>query len=92
MLDEDMAKELNKEVVKKLCEDSYLINMMMVMVVALIMKLCENSYLINMMMVMVVEVIMKLKVIMLAGQGGCKILSGQVYPSPSPFVKKSKFC
>ena len=47
MLDEDMAKELNKEMVKKLCEDSYLINMMMVMVVALIMKLCENSYLIN---------------------------------------------
>ena len=68
MLDEDMAKELNKEVVKKLCEDSYLINMMMVMVV---------------------EVIMKLKVIMLAGQGGCKILSGQVYPFP--FVEKSKF-
>ena len=68
-MDEDMAKELNKEVVKKLCEDSYLINMMMVMVV---------------------EVIMKLKVIMLAGQGGCKILSGQVYPSPSPFVKKIK--
>ena len=55
-------------------------------------KLCEDSYLINMMMVMVVEVIMKLKVIMLAGQGGCKILSGLVYPSPSPFVKESKFC
>ena len=34
VLDEDMAKELNKEMVKKLCEDSYLINMMMVMVVA----------------------------------------------------------
>ena len=73
-MDEDMAKELNKEMVKKLCEDSYLKNMMMVMVVALIMKLCENSYLINMMMVMVVEVIMKLKAIMPAGQGGCKIL------------------
>ena len=74
MVDEDMAKELNKEVVKKLCEDSFLINMMMVMVVEVIMKLCENSYLINMMMVMVVEVIMKLKAIMPAGQGGCKIL------------------
>ena len=35
VLDEDMAKELDKEMVKKLCEDSYLINMMMVMVVAL---------------------------------------------------------
>ena len=69
-----MAKELNKKMVQKLCEDSYLINMMMVMVVALIMKLCENSYLINMMMVMVVEVIMKLEAIMPAGQGGCKIL------------------
>ena len=43
MLDEDMAKELNKEMVKKLCEDSYLINMMMVMVVALIMFVAQQS-------------------------------------------------
>ena len=39
MVDEGVAKELNKEVVKKLCEGSDLVNMMMVMVVEVIMKL-----------------------------------------------------
>ena len=57
MVDEDVAKELNKEVVK---------------------ELCEGSDLADMMMVMVVDVVMKLKVVMemmLAGQGGFRILS-----------------
>ena len=51
-------------------------------------ELCEGSDLVDMMMVMVVEVVIKLKVVMemmLAGQGGCRILLGQVTPT-SPLL------
>ena len=39
VVEEDVAKEFNKEVIKKLCEGSDLVNVMTMMVVEVIMKL-----------------------------------------------------